>query len=208
MAQAVQALVDTIRSYFQQCAVGRPDLRAAIDHLRAAAGPVQSATAFGQAAKPAVNTASARYLSAALATGTAGPAAVLAAAIAAARGELDWYYGYAPVPDQPDLPDKIAFCEIVGPKARLNSNTTRLGFTLIGPGTHYPAHAHPAVELYHVIAGTARWSTPMASAERPPGSFILHRASEPHAMETAAEPLLALYSWSGDIVAPSRYVSL
>jgi len=149
--------------------------------------------------------ASERYLAPSLAAGATGPAAGLAAAVGRASGSLHWYYGYKPVEGQPDLPNKIAFCEFVGPKAPVHSDTMRLGLTLIGPGTHYPAHAHPAVELYYVIAGTARWITPTTDALQPPGAYILHRASEPHAMETQAEPLLSLYAWSGEILAPSVY---
>jgi len=197
-------LAGAIRSFFEPCAIDDPATRGAVDHL------LSTSARYTQepSARPAVNPAAARYLAPALEAGRRGPAAALAAAIAAARDELHWYYGYAPLPGQEDLADRIAFCEILGPKAGLRNGGTRLGFTLIGPATHYPAHAHPAVELYYVIAGTARWSTPSVSAARPPGSFILHRASEPHAMETAAEPLLALYSWSGDIDSPSLYVKL
>ncbi len=152
--------------------------------------------------------ASDRYLAPSLAAGRAGPAADLAAAIGEAQAGLRWYYGYPPLDGQPDLPQKIAFCEFLGPTAPIRSDTMRLGLTLIGPHTHYPVHAHPAVELYYVIAGTARWITPSADAQRPPGNFILHRASEPHAMETGADSLLSLYAWSGEIMAPSCYTTL
>ncbi|MCC7046566.1 MAG: cupin [Alphaproteobacteria bacterium] len=204
MAQAIQALVDTIRAHFQSCRTERRDIGAALDHLRATidARPV----AEGAPIVPPANTAAQRYLAGALAAGAAGPAGAIAAAIGRARDGLVWHYNYAPVPGQPDLPEKVAFCEILGPRAGLRSDATRLGFSLLGPATHYPMHAHPAVELYYVLAGTARWITPSAAAEQPPGAFILHRASEPHAMETAGEALLALYSWSGDIESPSLYV--
>lgn len=204
MAEAIQALVDTIRAHFQTCRSERRDVGAALDHLRATID-APSATESASAVPPA-NTAAARYLASALAAGAAGPAGAIASAMARARNELDWHYNYAPVPGQPDLPEKVAFCEILGPQAGLRSDATRLGFSLLGPGTHYPMHAHPAVELYYVISGTARWITPFAAAAQPPGAFILHRASEPHAMETAGEALLALYSWSGDINSPSLYV--
>lgn len=156
----------------------------------------------------AATPASDRYLSPSLEAAKAGPAADLAAAIADAEGGLRWYYGYPPLDGQPDLPRKIAFCEFLGPTAPIRTDTMRLGLTLIGPHTHYPVHAHPAVELYFVIAGTARWVTPSADALQPPGAYILHRASEPHAMETGAESLLSLYAWSGEIMAPSRYTTL
>ena len=52
-------------------------------------------------------------------------------------------------------PDDFAFCQIAGPTGLGRSERIRLGLTLIAPGTDYPAHAHPAVETYLVIAGTA-----------------------------------------------------
>lgn len=179
-------------------AVGQA-IAAARDGTRAALGG--GVGAIQGAATPASD----RYLDASLAAGASGPAAGLAAAVGRAKGALHWYYGYKPVEGQPDLPNRIAFCEFVGPKAPVLSDTMRLGLTMIGPHTHYPAHAHPAVELYYVIAGTARWITPSTDALQPPGAYILHRASEPHAMETADEVLLSLYAWSGAILASSVY---
>ncbi len=174
--------------------------------IAAARDGTRAALASGVgAAQGTATPASDRYLGATLAAGAAGPAAALAGTIGRARAALHWYYGYKPVEGQPDLPNRIAFCEFVGPTSPVHSDTMRLGLTLIGPGTHYPVHAHPAVELYYVIAGTARWITPSTDALQPPGAYILHRASEPHAMETQAEPLLSLYAWSGEILAPSLY---
>jgi quercetin dioxygenase-like cupin family protein len=183
-----------------------PAIRAAIEE---ACEGTRGALAGGVGAiKGTATPASQRYLAPSLAAGAAGPAAALAAAIGRASGSLHWYYGYKPVEGQPDLPNRIAFCEFVGPTSPVHSDTMRLGLTLIGPGTHYPVHAHPAVELYYVIAGTARWITPTTDALQPPGAYILHRASEPHAMETQAEPLLSLYAWSGEILASSVYTRL
>jgi quercetin dioxygenase-like cupin family protein len=82
----------------------------------------------------------------------------------------------------------------------------RVGFTLIAPNTFYPMHAHPATELYWIIAGHAEWSASGARRIVPPGGFVLHQSNEPHAMRTFAEPLLALYSWSGDLDTAAFYL--
>jgi len=201
---ATEALLGRIRAHFAANTSDVPAIRQAVDYLLATAARHDAQPLAAPAANPAAD----RYLAPALQAAARGPAAGVAEGIAAARGELHWYYGYAAVPGQEDLAERIAFCEILGPKSALRSDETRLGFTLLGPRTHYPAHAHPAVELYYVIAGTARWGTARMSGDRPPGAFILHGASEPHVMETADEPLLALYSWSGDIYSPSLYVNL
>ncbi len=51
-----------------------------------------------------------------------------------------------------------------------------------------------------MLGGRARWQRggePWTA--RPPGAFILHTSGVAHAMATAAEPLLALYVWYGDM---------
>lgn len=121
---------------------------------------------------------------------------------------LPWHYTYAKREDAPDLGQNIAFAEIIGPEAPFVSDTVCLGFTLIAPHTLYPAHQHPAIELYYVVAGTATWSAGREARQNPPGTFILHPSGVVHAMETQAEPLLALYTWSGaDVRTTSSYSS-
>ena len=117
--------------------------------------------------------------------------------------QLPWRYGYDPRPDAPGLEDSMAWAELIGPKAPILSDAVGFGLTLIGPRTHYRPHRHPAVELYAVIAGTAIWTADGIAAPKPPGSFILHPENVVHAMQTGDEPLLAVYSWTGDIVSPS-----
>jgi hypothetical protein len=75
------------------------------------------------------------------------------------------------------------------------------GLTLQGPDTLYPSHQHMPEELYLVLSGTADWQkgTGTPFEPKPPGSFIRHRPNEPHAMRTGKEPLLAMWTWSGDL---------
>jgi quercetin dioxygenase-like cupin family protein len=123
---------------------------------------------------------------------------------------LVWHYHYAPHPGSPpdaeDLAERIGFAELIGPRAPLTAPACRVGFTLLAPATCYPQHAHPAIELYLVISGHAQWTTPGDERIVPPGAFVLHSASKPHAMRTFAEPLLALYGWRGDIDTPAFYL--
>jgi quercetin dioxygenase-like cupin family protein len=148
----------------------------------------------------------AAILQPALAAARAHEAAVIADAVAALPVALPWHYHYAPRSDAEDLADRVAFAELIGPAAPLAAPDCRVGFTLMAPGTLYPMHAHPAVELYLVIAGHAQWTTPESDRIVPPGGFVLHQSDQPHAMRTHAEPLLALYAWQGNIDAPARYI--
>lgn len=131
----------------------------------------------------------------------------LVAAIRPVIDFLPWRYSYSKRADAPDLGDRIAFAEIIGPDAPFPSHSVCLGLTLIGPGTLYPAHKHPAVELYHVVSGTAEWTAGSITRLQPPGAFIVHPSNIVHAMRTHEEALLAIYTWTGkDVVTTSVYV--
>ena len=120
---------------------------------------------------------------------------------------LPWKYNYEPRPDMPDLGNQMGWGEILGPEAPFHDDHFCYGFTLLGKNTFYPAHYHPATELYVVLSGHAEWTLDGVSKVRGPGEFILHPSNHVHSMQTRDEPLLALYTWSGeDIVTLSKYV--
>jgi mannose-6-phosphate isomerase-like protein (cupin superfamily) len=127
-------------------------------------------------------------------------------ALAAVREGLPWAYHYAPRPGEVDPAGRIGFAELIGPDGPMAAPDVRVGLTLLAAHTAYPMHAHPAVELYWVMAGHARWTTRRDERIVPPGGFVLHRSGEPHAMLTFEEPLLALWGWSGDVDTPAYYV--
>ncbi len=82
----------------------------------------------------------------------------------------------------------------------LHSEEVMVGLFLLGPNRLYPAHQHPAAEMYAVLAGTAQW---MRGDEpwqtRKPGEYFIHASNQAHAMRTLDEPLLALWAWTGDL---------
>jgi mannose-6-phosphate isomerase-like protein (cupin superfamily) len=152
--------------------------------------------------------AATRHIRAALQAGTAATAA-LRDVISPIIHFLPWRYSYPLRDDVPGLGQNIAFAEIIGPEAPFRSNSVCLGLTLIGPETLYPAHRHPAIELYYVVAGTASWTLDGVSHDQPPGTYILHPSQAIHAMQTHIEPLLAIYSWSGaDVRTTSVYTNI
>jgi quercetin dioxygenase-like cupin family protein len=118
---------------------------------------------------------------------------------------LPWRYSYTSLPDNPGLENRMAWAELVGPKAPFHSDQVCLGLTVIGPHVRYPEHAHPAVEVYYVLSGTARWTAKGISKAWPPGAYILHASNVIHAMETGDEPLIAAYTWSGNVQTLSAY---
>ena len=120
---------------------------------------------------------------------------------------LPWKYNYEPRTDMPDLGNRMGWGEILGPEAPYHDEHFCFGFTLLGKNTFYPAHYHPATELYVVLSGHAEWTLDGVSKVRGPAEFILHPSNHVHSMQTRDEPLLALYTWSGeDVVTLSKYV--
>jgi quercetin dioxygenase-like cupin family protein len=93
-----------------------------------------------------------------------------------------------------------AYCDFLGPRGLMASDSLAMGVLLLGPQRLYPDHSHPAAELYHVLSGTALWSREGGPFEaRAPGSAIHHRPWDRHAMEVREETLFALYGWVGEI---------
>ena len=81
------------------------------------------------------------------------------------------------------------------------SDRASLGVTLQAPNMDYPAHAHEAVEIYFILAGSVEWQQGDGVWRRlTSGDFVLHKAHEPHAMRTGEEPLLAMFAWVSDLM--------
>ena len=95
---------------------------------------------------------------------------------------------------------RYAYVEIVGPTGVLAHDGFRFGLYLQTLNSFYPSHSHAAEELYFVLSGIAQWQRgdrPFAAQDV--GNAIHHRPWESHAMRTAAEPLLAIWAWVGDL---------
>jgi quercetin dioxygenase-like cupin family protein len=136
-----------------------------------------------------------------------GTVADLLAAFRPLFPALPWRYSYEPRPDAPGLENSMAWAELIGPIAPFRSEKVCLGITAIGPRVRYPEHRHPAIETYYVLSGTARWTAEGVTHERAPGSFILHPSNIVHVMETGDEPLIAAYTWTGDVETLSSFTN-
>jgi quercetin dioxygenase-like cupin family protein len=68
-----------------------------------------------------------------------------------------------------------------------------LGVLLLGSHTHYPLHAHPAVEVYVTLTPDGEWWREDGPWRREPAGTAIHHASGvPHATRTGETPLLAV----------------
>lgn len=93
-----------------------------------------------------------------------------------------------------------AYSNVVGPDGLVDVPGVLIGVLLLGPGRTYPPHAHPAAEVYHVMAGVAEWqSGDEPFSARRPGGWMVHPPWLPHATRTLSDTLLALYCWTGDV---------
>lgn len=133
-------------------------------------------------------------------------APTISAALRPIAERLPWRYGYTPRTDAPGLEGAMGWAELIGPLAPVVSRDVCFGLTLIGPRTYYLPHRHPAVELYRIVVGDPHWTVVTETARRQPGDAILHESNVVHAMQTDDQPLLAIYSWTGDVDTPSEWV--
>jgi hypothetical protein len=195
--------LDRTRSYLESSEIDDVLLRKEIDELLAMwPNRVGKQTLANPSQLPACD-----YLQEAIALGQVTPTATLLDALMTLIPRLRWTYEYPPDARWPLLPSRVAFAQIVGARGLRDDAAVQLGLTLIAPETHYPLHKHPAIETYLVLAGAASWRTVGRSfALRDPGSLILHESDIGHAMETRDEPLLALYTWRGDLITAPTYV--
>ncbi len=192
--------IEAIRHVFVERAAAGDALAGELAHVLALL-PASTAVAPAPHGAPHPIT---HHLGAALAAG-AGRIEGILAPLRQLAPALPWRYSYAARSDAPGLEHHVAWSEFVGPVAPIQSDKVCLGVTLIAPRTLYPVHHHPAIETYLVLSGAATWTATGRAALRPPGAFILHPSNVKHAMQTWAEPLLAVYTWSGDVHSASAY---
>jgi quercetin dioxygenase-like cupin family protein len=130
----------------------------------------------------------------------ADPAALPAAGkVASAAGWIDW--GVNPVAGQMTAraAAMTGIATFLGPEGPIRSPEFRLGLLWMRPDSYYPLHNHDADETYVILAGRAFWTAGPDRRWRGAGEVIHHPGLMPHAFRTAAEGMLALWRWSGDI---------
>lgn len=114
-------------------------------------------------------------------------------------GAFQWRQTYAVEECGAAFLKSYAWTELLGGRGCFASARLRVMLLALGAQTHYPAHRHPAVELYLPLAGRADWQAGLESPyeSRAPGTPIYHPGLQWHATRTGDEPLLALCLWRG-----------
>lgn len=185
-------------------------LRRTVAPFRAGLAEINVAAAV---APPLQNLPVCTHLAAALegARGTAAERLATAAAPLAADAFWTQNPNYQRLPPAADFLDAYGYFVVAGPAdgapAFVESPSLTVGLLLLGPGLRYPAHRHPAEELYIPLTGEGEWQKGEASWRREPaGGVIHHPADLPHATRAGDGPLLAVYLWRGALVTPARLI--
>ena len=96
--------------------------------------------------------------------------------------------------------------ELVGPTSLIKQKSFRVGLLALTPEIDYADHAHPADEVYIVLAGSGSWSLDGGPYQvKRAGDIIDIPSMMTHAMRTGTTPALTLYSWTGDDVSFDHY---
>ena len=120
----------------------------------------------------------------------------LVALLADTSSQLFWGQTYGEEDFGTAFLERYGWSEFIGRRGPVSNRGLACGVLVLGPHTRYPEHCHEAEEVYVPLSGTARWwKDGNTSALRAPGAIIYHRPWLTHAMETADEPLIALYLW-------------
>lgn len=104
-----------------------------------------------------------------------------------------WFRGNAP-DSKADGASKYFYTQLVGPNkpgyeyvtSGLHASNMQMGTLVLQPGATYPAHNHPAREIYFVIEGEADWYVDDEKQHVTPGSTIMHRPHAVHGWTTTS----------------------
>lgn len=143
-----------------------------------------------------------RTITAAALLPAALPSTELGAAIAAAAPLLRWRQNpnYSAASMGAAFMAGYGYVEFAGPKdALFHTPDVRVGLLVLAAGLHYPLHAHPAEEVYHLLTDGGLWRRgDEAWRAVPAGHAIHHPPMVPHETRAGDSTLLALYCWRGD----------
>ena len=175
---------------------------AARDAFRAALEAIEphSRVVAGAAMPARLNLAILRHWPQALARAAAIDPA-LGSALEALSTAFAWRQNpnYVRRPPSPDFLDGYGYAVIAGPGGLIAAEIA-LGVLVLAPGMLYPAHAHPAEEIYLVLDPTSRWWREGEDWHGDMGGAAIHHPPNlAHAMQAGSAPLCAIYLWRGAV---------
>ena len=98
------------------------------------------------------------------------------------------------------------YSQLIGPTGLIKHQSFRVGLFALIPDIDYADHAHPADEVYIVLAGSGSWSLDGGPFQvKRAGDIIEIPSMMTHAMRTGTTPALTVYSWTGDDVSFDHY---
>lgn len=85
---------------------------------------------------------------------------------------------------------------IGGTSGLVPENDVFMGTVELAPRAYYPAHVHPAPEIYFVLSGRGRWTIGEETFDAAPGTAIYHPPNASHRIvNTGDEPLVSVFFW-------------
>jgi hypothetical protein len=111
---------------------------------------------------------------------------------------------YRAAPPAVGFLQNYGYLECAGPAAPYRCASFRLGLLVLGPKTLYPAHRHPAEEIYLPLGSGKWWRDGAAWRARTAGEIIHHPPMCAHATQSDADALAAIYLWRGEIAPTAR----
>ena len=114
-----------------------------------------------------------------------------------------WRQTYAETNIGQDFLDRFGCYCLIGENGAWTSRQMSAFFVYMPSDLWYTWHAHPAEELYFVIAGGGQF---YRDGDPPrhlgPGQTMFHGSNQPHALQTGFSPLLALVLWRNNLDIP------
>jgi quercetin dioxygenase-like cupin family protein len=125
----------------------------------------------------------------------------LGGALAVLSRRLQWRQNpnYVRNPPDADFLDGYGYAVITGSGGLIPARLA-IGLLILAPGILYPAHFHPAEEVYLVLDHASSWWREGEEWRHGlAGTFIHHPPNLSHAMQAGSRPLCALYLWRGAV---------
>jgi hypothetical protein len=114
---------------------------------------------------------------------------------------IDWHHsGLADGRIRPEIANKMATVELIGPDGMIFHDTVRVGLFMQSANLDYVTREHAAEETFIMLCGSGMWSCHNEPLQtRKSGDYIHHPSMAPHVSVTYGDPFIAAWRWTGEI---------